>query len=255
MNGVVASLCRYPIKGFTPESLASARLDAGGFFPADRLFAVEDGPSGFDPKAPAWVTKQKFTVLAKIADVAKVRTAFDATSGVLSAQAPGQGAFRGTLHSMAGREAFAAWLAEFLGSEANGALRVVKGPGHRFTDHPQGCVSIINLASVRDLEAKSGRRIDPLRFRANLYVEGWPAWIENAPGTAVVSLGEVVAEVFSPTVRCAATHVDPTTGERDFDLVAALFEHYGHVNCGIYVTVTKGGEVRVGDAAALDPAA
>ena len=49
--------------------------------------------------------------------------------------------------------------------------------------------------------------------------------------------------------RCAATHVDPVTGQRDIDLVPALFEHYGRLTCGLYLQVTWGGTVTVGDAA------
>lgn len=255
MTGRIISLWRHPVKGFTPERLTSAALTAGGFFPCDRIYAVEDGPSGFDPTRPAWVAKQKFTVLAKIPEVARARTAYDEATGVLTARAEGRTTFAASLTDDAGRDAFAQWLTDFLGEEAKGPLKVVRAPGHRFTDHPRGYVSIVNLASVRDLEAKSGRSLDPLRFRANLYVDGWQAWIENQAGPARVRLGAVEAEVFSPIVRCAATHVDPTTGERDFDLVPALHEHYGHLNCGVYVSVTEGGSIAEGDTAEIVPGA
>jgi hypothetical protein len=245
MTGRINSLWRHPVKGFTPEQLTEATLEAGGFFPCDRIYAVEDGASGFDPAAPAWITKQKFTVLAKIALVARARTAYDDATGVLSVTAGGE-TIRASLHELIGREAFAAWLTDFLGEEATGPLKVVEAPGHRFTDHPRGAVSIVNLASVRDLEARVGRAIDPRRFRANLYVEGWPAWIENEAQDRPVRLGPVTARVFSSIVRCAATHVDPSTGERDMDLVAALHANYGHVLCGIYVSIIEGGRIGEG---------
>ena len=57
------------------------------------------------------------------------------------------------------------------------------------------------------------------------------------------------AEVFKSIVRCAATHVNPMTAERDADITKALFDHYGHMNCGVYVTVTSPGRVGLGDAA------
>ena len=250
--GRIASLWRHPVKGFTPERLAGATLVAGGYFPCDRIYAVEDGPSGFDPAAPKWVPKQRFTVLAKIAEVARARTAYDETSGVLTALADGRPAFSAALTAASGRKAFADWLEGFLGEAANGPLKVVEAPGHRFTDHPKGFVSIINLASVQDLEARIGRPVDPLRFRANLYVEGWPAWIENeTPAETEIRLGPVRARLFSPIVRCVATHVDPATGERDIDLVPALHEHYGHLHCGIYVSVVEGGTIEQGDEAEL----
>lgn len=248
MTGHVAALYRHPVKGFTPERLDFADLTAGSTFPCDRLYAVENGPSGFDPAAPAFVSKQKFTVLAAIPDVARARTTYDETTGVLSATADGWPDFSGALTEPDGRTAFAAWLSDLLGEHANGPLQVVSAAGHRFTDHPLGHVSIINLASVRDLEAKVGRPVDPLRFRANLYVEGWPAWVENEWVGRELMTGFARAKVFKPIVRCAATHVDPATAERDMDLVKALFDNYGHMNCGVYVHVTDGGRVTVGDA-------
>jgi uncharacterized protein YcbX len=251
MSGRIASLWRHPVKGFTPERLAGARLTAGGYFPCDRIYAVEDGPSGFDPAAPAWISKQKFTVLAKIAEVARARTAYDEATGVLTASADGRPPFSGALGEAGGREAFAAWLDGFLGEAASGPLKVVQAPGHRFTDHPAGHVSIVNLASVRDLEQRIGRPVDPLRFRANLYVDGWPAWIENESIEAQVRLGPVTTRVYKPIVRCAATHVDPATGERDLDVVAALHANYGHLHCGVYVHVEQGGPLAEGDAAEI----
>lgn len=253
MDAVISALFRHPIKGFTPEKLEHARLDVGAAFPADRLFAVEDGPSGFDPAAPGFIPKQKFAVLAKIAEVAKARTAFDDATGVLTATAEGLPDFAGNLREAGAKTAFADWLTALLGEAAGGPLQVLDGVGHRFLDHPLGHVSIINLASVRDLEQELGRPVDPLRFRANLYVDGWPAWIENNWQGQALSIGAAKATVFKPIVRCAATMVDPVTAVRDIDVPAELFAHYGHVLCGIYVHITQGGEIAVGDRLALEP--
>lgn len=252
MEARIAALYRHPVKGFTPERLLAADLVAGACFPCDRLYAVEDGPSGFDPAAPAHISKMKFTVLAKIPAVARARTAYDEASGVFSCAAEGRPDFAGDLRTDAGRAGLEAWLTDLLGEDLSGPLRVVEGPGaYRFMDSRSGYVSIINLASVRDLEARLGRPVDPLRFRANLYVEGWPAWIENDWTGRTLKLGEATAEVLKPIVRCAATHVDPVTAERDIEVVKALFDTYGHMLCGIYLSVTQSGRVAEGDAVAV----
>lgn len=248
MTGHIAAIYRHPVKGFTPEQLSRADLTAGGPFPCDRLFAVENGPSGFDPAAPAFLPKQKFTVLMSIADVAKARTRYDEATGVLTATAAGHPDFSGSLGEEAGQSAFAAWLGELLGDEARGPLKIVQAPGHRFMDHPLGHVSIINLASVRDLETRIGRPVDPLRFRGNVYVEGWPAWAENEWADRELMVGFAQTKVFKTIVRCAATHVNPTTAECDMDVVKALFDNYGHMNLGIYAHVTRSGPITVGDA-------
>ena len=78
VSALVAALYRHPVKGFTPEPLDRVSLTAGQHFPGDRMYAVEVGPSGFDPDAPDHVSKMKFAVLARIAAVARVRTRWDA---------------------------------------------------------------------------------------------------------------------------------------------------------------------------------
>jgi len=250
MSGHVAAIFRHPVKGFTPEPLERVDLAPGEGFPHDRIWAVENGPCGFDPAQPTFVPKSKFTVLAHIPRVAAARTRYDAATGVLHATGPDGAAFAGRLAEPPAREAFAAWLTDLLGEDAQGPLRVLDAPPtHRFTDHPLGQVSIINLASVRDLGQRMGVELDPLRFRANLYVDGWPAWAENQWAGKRLMVGWAQAEVFKPIVRCTATHVDPTSAERDLDVCKALFDNYGDLNCGIYVRVTAGGSVGRGDAA------
>jgi uncharacterized protein YcbX len=87
-----------------------------------------------------------------------------------------------------------------------------------------------------------------MRVRANLYVEGWPPWVENGWKGRSLLVGFARTTVFAPIVRCAATEVDPQTAEKDMPLVEHLFDQYGHRDCGIYVQVSHGGTVRVGDA-------
>ncbi len=247
MTAAIAALFRHPIKGFTPEKVKLAALAEGKAFPGDRLYALEDGPSGFDPAAPAFIPKQRFAVLAKIAEVARAKTRLDDATGVLHAEAEGMAPFAGQLGDEAGRAAFAQWAGELLGDAASGPLRLVDGAGHRFLDHPLGHVSIINLASVFDLQQRLGHTLDPRRFRANVYVTGWPAWVENGWTGRRLALGEVETEVFEPIVRCAAPGVDPATAVRDLDIPAELFRLYGHMLCGVYVQVKRAGVVREGD--------
>ena len=92
---------------------------------------------------------------------------------MLTVKADGRVPFAGDLRSDEGKVAFAAWLTDFLDpDDQRGLLKVLTAPSHRFTDHPQGFISVVSPASVRDLEIRLGRLIDPLRFRANVYVDG-----------------------------------------------------------------------------------
>lgn len=249
MSGHAAAIFRHPIKGFTPEALQSVQLAPGEGFPFDRLYAIENGPCGFDPDAPAFIPKQKFAVLMSLPKVAAAHTRFDDGAGVLHASAVGLPMLAADLATPAGCKALEGWLTDLLGDELQGPLKVVRAPGpYRFTDHPKGQVSLVNMASVRDLGRRLGIELDPLRFRANVYVEGWPPWAENEWTGKRLMLGWAQAEVFKPIVRCAAINVDPMTAERDLDLTKTLFDNYGHMFCGIYVQITSAGLLGVGDA-------
>lgn len=250
MTGRIDALYRHPVKGFTPERLASVTLEAGEFFPDDRIYAVENGPSGFDPAAPAHISKSRFTVLAQIPQVGRIRTRYEAR-GVFHASAPDRPGLTAHLDDPEGRARFAAWLEAALPADAlRGPLKVVSAPGHRFTDSRTGFVSVLNLASVRDLGEKIGKPLDPLRFRANVWVDGWPAWAEiQVEEGGMLRLGGARCKVLNPIVRCVATHVEPEGGVRDIEVVEALRTHYGHLYCGLYVSVAQSGALKEGDVA------
>jgi uncharacterized protein YcbX len=109
-------------------------------------------------------------------------------------------------------------------------------------------VSIINLASVRAIETVMATKVDPLRFRANLYVEGWPAWHEFTLLGRTVKVGQAAQiKIVKRILRCAATDVDPQTGERDLAIPRNLSAAFGHGDCGVYGEVVTGGEIAVGD--------
>jgi uncharacterized protein YcbX len=242
----IAALYRHPVKGFTPEALTEVVLTAGSWFPGDRMWAVENGPSGFDAEAPEHISKMRFTVLARQEAVARVRTRWDEGTNTMSVEIDGRPLIV-AMDDADSRTAFTDALAEFLGEEAEGPLRLIEaGPRHRFMDSHRGKVSILNLASVRDLEARLGLALDPLRFRANLWVEGWPAWVENDMAGVVLTVGETTLRGDKPIVRCAATEVDPRTGLRDIEVVRALWEQYGHRLCGLYCSIETGGSIQTG---------
>jgi uncharacterized protein len=244
----VAALHRHPVKGLSPEPLNACRLETGGAFPGDRLFAVEIGPSGFDPQAPGHISKMRFAVLARTPEVARVESRWDEAARTLAVSAPGHPDLRAQLDEEEGKAALADWLTAFFGEEATGPLRVLDGAGHRFMDDPAGRVSLLNLASVRDLGEKVGRPLDPARFRANIHVEGWPAWAETQLVGRTLRLGGVQLSVTKPIARCVAIDVDPRTAKRDGDLVRDLVYLYGHTLCGLYLSIERGGALAVGDA-------
>src|SRR5262249_41870406 len=161
-----------------PDRLNSVELAPGRTIVGDRLYAIENGPSGFDPAHPAYLPKSRFLMLMRNGRLAELRTAFDQATHTLAICAEGRAAARGDLRTAAGRSAIEKFFAEFCADELRGPPKVLNAPGHSFSDVARKVVSVINLASLAALETILGAPVNPLRFRANVYVAGWPAWAE-----------------------------------------------------------------------------
>lgn len=250
----IQSIYRYPVKGLSPEPLARAHLAVGTYFPGDRLFAIENGPSGFDPGDPQHQPKTKYLMLMRDERLATLRTRFEDATGTLSIDQDGREGVRADLGTRDGRLAVEAFFRRFMPGDLRGPPKVLTAPeGYRFTDSRSGFVSIINLASVAALEAVVGVPVHPLRFRANLYVDGWPAWHEFDLVGREIAIGNVRLKGIKRIVRCAATNVDPDTGMRDLTIPATLMKTWNHADCGIYAEVIAAGDITTGDAITVNP--
>lgn len=248
----IASIYRYPVKGLTPEALPTATLQPGQTLLADRRYAIENGPSGFDPAEPKWLPKPHFLMLMRDEWLAGLRTHFDDASHVLTIRRNGQVVAKGDLQTTEGRTAIERFFADTFPSLIKGPPKVLSGRDHSFSDVARKVVSIINLASVRAIENMVDRPVHPLRFRANLYVEGWPAWHEFDLVDQTITIGDTRLKVVKRIVRCAAVNVDPDTAERDLSIPQALQRRLGHADCGIYAEVITGGSIAVGDSIAAE---
>jgi hypothetical protein len=242
------ALYRYPVKGLSAEPLPRAHLAVGETVPGDRVYAVENGPSGFDPAAPRYAPKQRYLMLMRNERLAMLRTRFDQASHTLVIEAEGREGARGDLRTPAGRAAIERFLAAFCAGELRGPPKVLHAPGFSFSDVARKVLSIINLGSVAAVETAVGAPVDPLRFRGNLYVSGWPAWREfDLVGREIAIGAEARLRIVKRIVRCAATNVDPDTGIRDLSIPHTLVRSFGHADCGVYGEVVKAGEIVVGD--------
>ena len=248
----IASLYRYPVKGLSPESLPRVVLEVGQTFPADRRYAIENGPSGFDPTAPEWLPKSYFLMLMRNERLAGLQTRFEDRTNLLTIEEGGGGAARGDLETAEGRAAIEQFFTANFAGDLKGPPKVLSGGGHSFSDVARKVVSIINLASVRAIEGIVHQEVHPLRFRANLYVNGWPAWHEFDLLDQTLAIGDARLKVVKRIVRCAAVNVDPESAARDLDIPHTLMRRFGHADCGVYAEVIAGGTIGVGDAIATE---
>jgi hypothetical protein len=244
---LVSRLYRYPVKGLSAEPLAAADLEPGQPLPHDRRFAIAHGASRFDPAHPAWQDKRQFVTLMTHERLAELRSAFDETTGVLTVTRHGRQVARGNVTKPMGRDLINQFLAAFIADRAPRPVRLVEAPGIAFADTRDRLLSLINLASLADLERITRKPVDPLRFRGNLYIEGAEPWEEQGWAGREAVAGTARLRLLEPIERCAATTVDPETAERDINIPKALMAGFGHTQCGVYAEVIQAGRVSPGD--------
>ncbi|MEM8852625.1 MAG: MOSC domain-containing protein [Pseudomonadota bacterium] len=252
-EGRVAALHRYPVKGLSAEVLSSVTLTPGDAFPADRVLGFARHNSGFDPADPQPMQKQRFYVLMCDADLATLKTGYDEASDTLTLSAPGKAEVVAPLSTPQGEAAAVDAIMAHLSLPEDARPMLARCGPHRFTDQSLSgpvlmrSISLINRQSVAALGKVIGMDVDPMRFRGNILIDGWPAMSELDMMEKTIAIGPTRLKIIKPTRRCAATEVNLETAERDIDMVGRLMATYGHAFMGVFATVLEGGEITPGD--------
>jgi len=252
---VIRGIFRYPIKGLSPQPLRGVVLEEGRPFPFDRVFALARPGVPIDAHEPRWAKKGLFLMLMLEEALARVRTNVDIDTLQLTVrnQPPAAGESQASepiLTADLGSEHGRRTVEDFFFRQIPGlpsAPKLVRSRDGHFMDKPDNVVSCINLATLRSLEEKWGVVLDPLRFRANFYIDGAKPWEEFEWVGSDIMLGDVLFRVDRRNGRCGATNVNPATGQRDMDLPGALRGSFGHKDLGVYLISRNGGKVVVGD--------
>lgn len=242
----------YPVKGMTPQPLTEVELTAGRGFPFDRTVALARPGGAYAPGMRHGISKREFFVLVAEARLAGLTTHLEPATGTCTVDVRGHRVLEADLGTEDGRARLRGFYARVLDLPPGTEPVIARDEGRRFTDTAQGSdrqmefISLLNLASVRDFAARTGHDVDPLRFRANVHLEGLPAWHEFTLLGREFTLGGVRLRGTKPTERCAATEVEPGTGRRDLPVPRLLATTYGHEFMGVYAEVVDGGTLREG---------
>ena len=242
----LTAISRFPLKGLGPDTLDQVDVSPGRVLPWDRAWAIENGGRPFDAEAPRHLSKKHFLMLAGQPRLAALTCRFDEADQTLEVRTRTE-TVKISLGDPATHAPLFALLETLLGEGIRGELRIIHAPQQAMTDIPQPHISLINTASVRDLADKCGQAVAPLRFRGNLLIDGAEAWSEFDWVGREVRIGAARFRVDARIRRCAATSVNPALATRDIDVPKALFENYGHMDCGLYLDVIEPGRIRVGD--------
>jgi len=249
---ILRNIYRYPIKGLSAQPLPSVELEAKMPFPHDRIFALVRPGAPFDVSQPRWGKKGLFVMLMLEEALARVRTTLDVETRKLTITQGNRQLIVADLDDEAARAKVEEIVWQLVPALRSAPTLVRSRDGH-FMDKPDNVISLINLATVRSLEAQWGIKIDPLRFRANLYIDEANPWEEFDWVGSDIRIGDALFRVDRRNGRCGATNVDPETGRRDLDIPGSLRAAFGHKELGIYLIAREGGRVSVGDSV-LTPA-
>lgn len=245
-EAIIASLWRYPVKGLGGQQLDCVKVEPDRCFPLDRAFAIENGRALFDKMNPKHLPKVNFLNLMRDERLALLSTEFDESTQTLTILRNDRQVAKGDLSTSIGRNMIEQFFAAFMSEELKGAPRILQSPDHHFTDMPEQLVHIISLSSLTSLEHIINQTIEPVRFRANIQLEGSAPWAERNWIGKHIKIGEVEIEIVSETGRCAAINVDPATATRGRSLAGALTQQFGNNNFGVYGRISKAGEIKSG---------
>ncbi|GAB4389376.1 MOSC domain-containing protein [Albidovulum sp.] len=251
MTPSVASLQRHPLKSHGREALAAVTLTRGQGIAWDRHWAVAHEAARI--VEGEWAPCQNFSRGSKAPALMAIEARLDEARAELTLSHPARPdlTFRPDAAEDLGR--FLDWVRPLCPADRAQPVRIHSVPGRGMTDTDYPSVSIISLASNRALGEHLGVDLSPLRWRANIWLEGLAPWQERGWVGRRLRIGTAVLEIVEPKVRCLATTANPRTGQRDADTLRALRALHGDQDFGLYARVLEGGTVELGDGAELVP--
>jgi uncharacterized protein YcbX len=282
----ITKLLRYAVKGLSGDELSSVTIThSEKTFPDDRRFALfkESSPKVFDDNDPQWLHKENF--LCAFSDpemMASFQSSYEIVKCEESSEIKRLLTLRRKcescvdseveyehvlgpvdLNTEAGREELSNFFAQ--PNLANEKLKCVSQQmsadhTHQFGNTSSGVkknggdtrtVHLVNEATVRDVESKFGMKLNAIRFRPNIVVDGLQPWKEFdfvGKRLRIVNKNKnvgrpnndgIVLKVLSRTVRCAGVGVDPFDPIRKVDIPQMLSKHFPEHGpyLGVYAVV------------------
>ena len=234
----LASIMRYPIKGFAGESLLQADLAPQQRMTGDRIYALQHRDR-VPPQDIGWRPKKYFIQSVQTDILAEIDVHWSADHALFNCQ----GRSLSLSRPFDLDESLAAWVAQFF-PDASGFEFIHEPTG--LTDEPEAFISLVNQATVDAIAVSTATQANPARYRSNLVVDGLPPFAETDWIGAELHIGEVTFDVIEPIVRCLATECD-WQGGRDKGFLTRLNESLNTDHCGVFLKTRVGGRLQTGD--------
>jgi uncharacterized protein YcbX len=231
--GRISQLFRYPVKSMAAVRVEKAMLGWHGL-EGDRRFAFRRTQ---DKSRMPWLTASRLPELLL----------YQPSDPAASTAGNGNAIH---IHTPSGRNLslHSQELCDELANKLGSPLELTQLDQGIFDEAP---VSIINLATIAQIEREVGRSMEVLRFRPNILLESLSSepFAEDAWVGKSLTFG---AEANCPTVsvtmrdlRCVMINLDPNTAAADAQVMKTAVRLNDN-NAGVYGTVTATGELEVG---------
>ena len=243
----VSELFRHPIKSHGCEALTHVTLAAGKTFPWDRVWAVAHEAAKIGPDSTGWAPCANFSRAAKAPALMAIKARMEEETGLVHLSHPQLGTVCGNPDLPEDAAKMIAWAKPLMPEGRAQSTFIVKAKDRGMTDTTYLSISINSRDTLAALSAAAGTDISPLRFRANIWVEGFAPWGEFDWVGRSIRIGTAELVVRERIGRCLATAANPDTGARDLDTLGLLKQACGAQDFGVYAEVVNGGDIRIGD--------
>lgn len=242
----VTSLWRHPIKSHGREAIDSTTLIAGQTMPGDRVWAVAHEASKAD--GSEWVPCANFNRVSKVPQLMAMYASLDDATGMVTLTHHQLGEF--TFDPDGEVADFLAWVQPIMPTDRAQSKRIIRVPGRGMTDSDFPSVTLCNIASHHAVERQLGEEISTLRWRGNIWLDGFAAWEEFDWIGKDIRIGDAVLRPIERTDRCPSTKSNPVTGVHDAEVLSAL-DAFGHRDFSVRAQVIQGGTIEIGSKAEL----
>ncbi|SMF84456.1 hypothetical protein SAMN02982917_5778 [Azospirillum oryzae] len=248
MNATLTAIRRYPVKGMSGQDLPATDLTAGQAIPLDRRYGLLHGPAALDTETEGWRLPSDFFTLDRTEKLAALQTEFDEATRALIIRRGGRQVSRGRLDQPMGRTLLEQFFAAYLAGIVPGMPRLIEAQHGAFGNSEEPSVTLLNLASLRDLEERIAKQpVDPRRMRANLLVDGIDPWAERNWIGRTLAVGGATLEVVEALDCTPGNDVNPDSGVADLSLPNILERGLGHSQILLRARVIGGGRIAMGD--------
>lgn len=242
----ISQLYRHPIKAHGYESIASTMLEVEKTFPLDRAWAVVHEASKIDRETSKWEHCANFSRGAKAPKLMAIKSTYVEDTGLITLTHPEKEPITFNPDDD-DNSIFLSWVQSLMPLNRAQSVFITKRQNRGKTDTDFPSISINSRTSLDEFSQVSGTDPSPLRWRGNIWVEGFKPWEEfNWVGKSL-HIGDAVIKIIKPIDRCRSTVVNPETGETDIDTLKVLKKNWGHSHFGVYGIVSHAGEIKIGD--------